>query len=91
MDTDTERHHLEKAEADIAEAHDRIEKQRAIISKLKEDGHDSKTAEKLLEAMLQSAAAMEAHRIVILESLGLYKPGESNAAPENRPEQKIEE
>ena len=80
----TERDHLRKAEADIAEAQDRIAKQRALIVKLREDGHDTRTAEKLLHTMLQSLEAMEGHRIVILEMLGLYGPGESEAAPEIR-------
>jgi len=84
MEKATELDHLKKAEADIAEAQDRIAKQRALIEKLREDGHDTRTAEKLLHTMLQSLEAMEGHRIVILEMLGLYGPGESEAAPEIR-------
>jgi hypothetical protein len=83
MDKTAELRHLEKAESDIAEAHDRIAKQRALVATMRADGHDTQIAEQLLETMLHSARAMEEHRIVILELLGLYNLRESSAAPEN--------
>src|SRR5262245_26667887 len=67
-----EQRHLAKAEADVANADDRIERQRAIVAKLKNDGHPTDTAEKILATMLRSRNAMEAHRRVILETLALY-------------------
>jgi len=42
-----EQRHLAKAEADVANADDRIERQRAIVAKLKNDGHPTDTAEKI--------------------------------------------
>jgi len=70
-----EQQDLAKAEADIAEADGLIEKQRAIIDKLRNDGHSTEIAEQLLTTMQDSRHAFEAHRKVILETLGLYPMG----------------
>jgi len=60
-----EQQHLAKAEADIAEADALIEKQRAIIDKLTQDGHPTQTAKEILTTMLHSRDAFEAHRRII--------------------------
>jgi len=57
--------HLAKAEADIAEADARIERQRAIIDKLTKDGHPTQTAKQILTTMLHSRDAFETHRRII--------------------------
>jgi|SRR5262245_26969454 hypothetical protein len=69
--------HLDQAEDDLARAHQRIAQQRLVIEKLRQDGHDTAIAQRLLHTMEESAVAMEHHRNVILEELGLYRPGES--------------
>ena len=56
---------LLKAEAHVAEADARIEKQRAIIEKLASDGHPTETARQILTTMLHSRDAFEAHRRII--------------------------
>jgi len=68
--------HLDQAEDDLAQAHQRVAQQRLAIEKLRQDGHDTKTAEHLLRTLEDSARAMEQHRNVLLEELGLYRPGE---------------
>ena len=69
---------LKKAEDDLAKAHDRIRQQRATLETLHRDGHPTAQAEHLLETMIHSAKAMEEHRRLILEQLGLYRIGEKS-------------
>jgi len=68
-----EQQHLAKAEADIAKANDCVERQHAIIAKLKDDGHPTDIAEKILATMLRSLNALEGYRKVILGALALYR------------------
>jgi len=68
-----EQQHLAKAEADIAKANDCVERQHAIIAKLKDDGHPTDIAEKILATMLCSLNALEEYRKVILGALALYR------------------
>lgn len=70
VDRATEQEHLRKAEADIAEANDRIARQRALLAHLESDGHDTVMAKDLLQTMCQTLAAMEQHRQLILRELG---------------------
>jgi hypothetical protein len=65
--------HLDRAERDVASAHRRVARQRELISTLRASGHDTGLAEALLRAFIQSSAAMEDHRRIILEELGLYE------------------
>ena len=70
VDRATEQEHLRKAEAGIAEANGRIDRQRALLARLESDGHDTGMAKDLLQTMCETLAAMEQHRQLILEELG---------------------
>jgi len=63
--------HLAQAVRDLAAARDRVEQQQRVIATLQAHGHDTTTAESLLETMLQTVRTMEDHRRVILKELGL--------------------
>jgi hypothetical protein len=69
MDSKLERGHLRKAESDIAKARDHIEKQIALMERLEADGHDTTTAQALLETMRETLTQMESHRDSILREL----------------------
>ncbi len=69
MDHAIEREHLRKAEADIAQARERIERQRALVQRLVGDGHDATAAQELLQTMGEILIVMEHHRETILAEL----------------------
>jgi hypothetical protein len=64
--------HLDRAERDVANAHRLIARQRELISALQASGHDTDVAHALLQCMIETANAMESHRRIILEEIGLY-------------------
>jgi hypothetical protein len=72
MDDQQTQLHLDRAERDVASAHRLVARQRELISTLRANGHDTALAEALLRAFLQGSEAMEDHRRIILEELGLY-------------------
>jgi hypothetical protein len=72
MDEEKAHSHLERAERDVADAHRRIARQRELIRALQASGHDTATAEAVLQSLTVTAEAMENHRRIILEELGLY-------------------
>jgi len=80
MDGATLKNHLDDAERDLAKAHRSVEQQRTLIERMRAQGHDTKTAESMLTTFEHSAHAMEHHRNVLLEELGLYKMGESKGS-----------
>lgn len=61
--------HLRKAEVDIANACERIERQRELIARLQEHGHDLTAANSFLQTMRDLLAAMEEHRRLIVSEL----------------------
>src|SRR5262249_34192562 len=65
MDLETEKRHLELAERHVVEGKGHITRQRRIIAELRRDGHDTKTAEELLKALLQTQMTHErmCHRV----------------------------
>jgi hypothetical protein len=69
MDRDQEQRHLHKADGDIAAAWRRVEEQRDRVARLAADGHDTTAGQALLETMIESVRAMEAHRQTILREL----------------------
>jgi len=71
MDREQELAHLGKAEQDIADAYRHIEHQRRLITDLRDGGHPTDMAEKLLDSMLMDLQAKQSHRSIILEILGL--------------------
>ena len=81
MDDDgTLKKRLDKAECDLVGGHHNVEQQRALIERLCATGHETSSAEALLKTLEHSLQAMEHHRNVILEELGLYKMGESKGS-----------
>jgi hypothetical protein len=77
MDEALARKRFAKAEADVAFETEEIEKQRAFIQHLREEGHDTRHAQGMLKALEHSLVGMKHHRDILLEHLGLYEPGES--------------
>jgi len=71
MDSRLELVLLQKADEDIADAHTRIERQRRLIARLRQEGHPTAEANTLLDTLLGSLQAMEDHRGIILRKLGL--------------------
>lgn len=69
MDRDIELAHLRKADADIADARERIAQQARLVARLEEGGHDAAVARALLDTMRQTLEAMETNRRIILVSL----------------------
>jgi hypothetical protein len=61
--------HLLQANRHIAEAEGRIEKQRAVIERLEANGHDTASANELLNTMLRSLETMRRHRRTIESEL----------------------
>ena len=62
--------HLRQADAHIAGANRHIERQREIIAHLASYGAPTAMAERLLDALLTTRAAMESHRGMIHQQLG---------------------
>jgi Fe2+ or Zn2+ uptake regulation protein len=60
---------LDRADAHIAQAEERVAQQRMRIVELARDGHNTKTAEELLRVLKESLATMKAHREQIVEEL----------------------
>lgn len=71
MDERVARRRLTKAEAQLACEAEAIEKQRSVIQRLRNDGHETAQAEGTLTAMEHSLDAMKHHRDILLEHLGL--------------------
>jgi hypothetical protein len=69
MDQEQERKHLKQANADIADAHDRVMRQRALLARMRPRGQDTELAEVFLATLRNTLAAMENHRRVILDRL----------------------
>jgi len=69
MDAEQEQAHLARAEAEIADAHARIDHQRTIIAHLEALGQSTVTAKSVLQTMLESLEAMEDHRALIKREL----------------------
>jgi hypothetical protein len=69
MDLRTEKIHLEKAERDISAAEHRIGEQALRVESLRQGGHDTKQAERLLESMRQMTTQLHQHRELILEQI----------------------
>ena len=71
MDEKVARRRLTKAEAQVAYEVEEIEKQHAVIQRLRNEGHETRLAEGVLEAMEHSLDTMKHHRDILLEHLGL--------------------
>jgi hypothetical protein len=84
MDEQKSESHLDRAERDVASAHRHVARQRELISALRAGGHDTSLAEALLQAFLQGSEAMEDHRRIILEELGLYDRAARRVTRERR-------
>jgi hypothetical protein len=53
--------HLEQARRHVVDAERRVAEQRARITQLEREGHDSESAQRLLDVLEQSLSAMRAH------------------------------
>ena len=69
MDQEQEQQHLKQANADIADAYDRVRHQHALIARMSARGQDTELAEVLLATLRSTLAAMEDHRRIILDRL----------------------
>jgi hypothetical protein len=69
MDRAIEQEHLRKADTDIAEARQRIERQHALVAHMAGNGHDTAMAKELLQTMRETLVAMEEHRDQIIKEL----------------------
>jgi len=64
---------LDKAERDIVAAEHRIGEQALRVESLRQDGHDTKRAERLLESMRKMASLFHEHRELILRHIARLK------------------
>jgi hypothetical protein len=71
----TPREELTLVEQHISETEDGILRQHQLIEHLAADGHDTRKAEELLQALEQSLAAAHGHRQLLLAEI-------ANALPE---------
>ena len=60
---------LDKTEQQIAECKGRISRQHDIIGKLKNDGHDTRLAERSLENLIELHDLFVSHRVVLVDGL----------------------
>jgi hypothetical protein len=69
MDRYNELKHLRSADADIAGARDRIQRQIDLVARLQMNGHDAAAAQSMLQTMHETLRLMEDHRELILKEL----------------------
>jgi hypothetical protein len=68
-----EREHLAEADRHVAAAKQLVEQQKRIIEKLVQDGHDTRMATSLLDAMERGLDALEHHRQIVLEMIKTFE------------------
>jgi hypothetical protein len=69
MNKSDEIKHLRRADVDIAEARNRIERQAELIVRLEERGRDAVAARSVLPTMRETLRLMEDHRELIMKEL----------------------
>jgi len=69
MNKSDEIKHLRRADVDIAEARNRIERQAELIVRLEERGRDAVAARSVLLTMRETLRLMEDHRELIMKEL----------------------
>ena len=69
MDVEREREHLTEADRHIAAAKRQVERQKNVVEKLAQNGHNTRIAKSLLDAMERGLEAFEQHREVIVEMI----------------------
>ena len=74
---------LARVEKQIAEALQRIARQRKLIERLREHHHDTTSAEQLLKVMAQTLKEFEVHRSLIEDELLQDKGGWRGAREED--------
>jgi hypothetical protein len=75
MDLKRERLALQKADAEIVAADERIERQRVLLRDLERDAHDTAAASALLMTLEEVRRAMVEHRQLILRTIGDIEKG----------------
>ena len=68
-----EREHLVEADRHMAAAKQRVEQQKRVIEKLVQDGHDTRAATSLLDAMERGLDALEHHREIVVEMIRTFE------------------
>lgn len=85
-DLQTEREHLSDADRDIAGGERRITDQLLLIERLRQGGHDTGDAERLLLTLRQTLEAWHGHRETILNEIARLedadtRPSQAGAPP----------
>ncbi len=75
-----ERHDLVMADNHIVEGERRISRQRALIERLRRDGHDSAAADRLLANLEQTLVGWNDHRHAILRRIAFLGQQSSDKA-----------
>ena len=65
MHRDIEFEHLRRADATIAAALERVERQTSLVAQLRDSGHETVTAASVLKTMHDTLAVMQQHRQII--------------------------
>jgi|307.fasta_scaffold37631_3 hypothetical protein len=65
MHRDIEFEHLRRADATIAAALERVERQTSLVAQLRDSGHETATAASVLQTMHDTLAVMQQHRQII--------------------------
>ena len=74
MDRALELKHLRKADANIAQARERVVRQARLIKNLSSRGQDTSAGQSFLETMHCTLSVMEEHRLLILRELAADAP-----------------
>lgn len=69
----SERRLLVKADADIEAGRDRLHSQQELLSSLRNAGHDTVQAERLVGLMTDTLLEWERHRVLIMERIEYLK------------------
>jgi hypothetical protein len=69
MNRKTELEHLRQADAHIAAARDRVERQTVLVARLMECGHETTAAKSVLETMRDTLVVMQEQRRIIKKEL----------------------
>jgi hypothetical protein len=83
MDIEKEKERLARAEKDISAANQRIARQKGLIEELRRDGHDTTTAEEVLQILQTCRLSQERHLRLLAREIHRV-PQESELAYKSR-------
>jgi hypothetical protein len=83
FDFEHEIRELELADRHVRDGRERVRRQIAVVRELRDDGHDTELARKLLAVLRSSVAVTRQHRALMLEILADHnnRGGMAHAAP----------